>query len=417
MASFRFYPGFFAATPNLTGRRWLRRMLVGAAVGAGAFIGLGAISGLAPPAPNSMVVFAWNDLGMHCMNEDFSEMMILPPYNTVRAQVIDRTHGSPEIVGSGVTVRYRIPSNTHSSDKTNFWQYAQQLFGVALQPDIGLAGNGLSGVMAAHYNPATRVRDFEAVGIPITPVDDAGREDPYPLATVTVEQAGQVVAVTQTVVPVSWEISCNMCHSTPGVTVATDILRKHDALHGTHLETQKPVNCSSCHSDPALGAPGQAGVSSMSAAMHGGHASRMGPAQGLVSECYACHPGVRTNCQRDVHMARGMTCVSCHGGMAAVGNPARTPWVTEPRCADCHQARRPTFEFEQPGVLFRDATGHGGVKCISCHGSPHAMGPATTATDNLQAIRLQGHAGVINTCTTCHSSTPTDPFPHRGNDD
>jgi len=59
----------------------------------------------------------------------------------------------------------------------------------------------------------------------------------------------------------------------------------------------------------------------------------------------------------------------------------------------------------------------GSVKCITCHGSPHAIGPATTATDNLQAIRLQGHAGVINTCTTCHSTTPSDPFPHRGDDD
>ena len=55
-------------------------------------------------------------------------------------------------------------------------------------------------------------------------------------------------------------------------------------------------------------------------------------------------------------------------------------------------------------------------KCITCHGSPHTMGPATTDSDNLQAIRLQGHAGIINTCTTCHTTTPSDPFPHRRDD-
>lgn len=393
--------------------RLLDHVMTVGAVGVAAFITIGALGAFVPPAPNNYVVFAWNDLGMHCMNEDFSEMMILPPYNTVRAQVIDRTHGSPEIVTEGVTVHYRIPSNTHSFDKTNFWQYADELFGVALQPDVGLTGNGLSGTMVR----AAGARDYIASGIPITPVDDSGREDPYPLATVSVEVGGQVVAVTQTVVPVSWEISCNICHTTPGITVATDILRKHDVLHGTQLESQKPVNCSSCHADPALGAPGQPGIPNMSSAMHASHAARMGPAANLVSECYACHPGVRTNCQRDVHTSRGLSCISCHGGMAEVGDPARTPWVTEPRCADCHQAMRPSFEFEPPGVLFRDATGHGGVKCITCHGSPHTMGPATTDTDNLQATRLQGHAGVISTCTTCHSSTPSDPFPHRRDDD
>ena len=39
----------------------------------------------APPADNAvttpMVVFGYNDLGMHCMNSDFSEIMVLPPFN------------------------------------------------------------------------------------------------------------------------------------------------------------------------------------------------------------------------------------------------------------------------------------------------------------------------------------------------
>jgi hypothetical protein len=35
-------------------------------------------------------VLAWNDLGMHCYQADFSTFQILPPYNVFWAQVIQR---------------------------------------------------------------------------------------------------------------------------------------------------------------------------------------------------------------------------------------------------------------------------------------------------------------------------------------
>lgn len=394
--------------------RWTRRLAIGtfSATTAVLILGIFIAAAPAPVQPGQYVVIAYNELGMHCMNQDFSEFMILPPFNTLRAQVI-RRGGSPEPMGNDVQVRFTIPQNTHSVDKTNFWEYAPQLFGVTLEPDVGLTGNTLFGNMIKRPG----LREFEASGIPLTPIDDLGRENPYPLAIVTATMNGQVVAQTQAVVPVSWEISCNICHTTPGISVGRDILRKHDARHGTSLEQQMPVNCSRCHADPALGAPGQPGVKSLSAAMHGSHATRMQPAASLISDCYACHPGVRTSCQRDVHRARGMQCAQCHGGMDALGITSRTPWVDQPSCRECHQSRRPNYEFEPAGVLFKDATGHGGVKCVTCHFSPHSMGPATTETDNLQANRLQGHPGVINTCTTCHTQVPSDPFPHRGDDD
>lgn len=361
-------------------------------------------------APERYVVFGYNDLGMHCMNQDFSELCILPPFNTLHATVVRNEGQDPNLITSGVTVRYFIPNNTHSTDKTNFWAHDQALFGVDLPPDVGLAGAGLSGVMTP-----TGHGDYSVVGIPITPMDDSGAEDPYPLATIIVERQGVEVARTQAVVPVSWEISCNICHSGEGISVATDILQDHDRLHDTDLVNQKPVLCASCHADPALGAPGAPGVSYLSHAVHGAHASRMGPASMLESECYACHPGVRTQCQRDVHLAKGMTCSACHGGMSDVADPKRTPWVTEPRCAECHS--RPGFEFEQPGMLYRESRGHQGVQCMACHGSPHAITPTVTDVDNLQAIRHQGHAGVIDTCLVCHGTMPTEAFPHRRNDD
>ena len=395
-----------------------RSIVACCALGAAIVLLAGIATWTPPAAANSptvntpFTVLAFNNLGMHCMNQDFSEMLILPPYNTLHAQVIDRTHGSPEIVTSGVRVEYSIPSNTRSVDKTNFWTYCNALLGVTLAPNVGLTGHGMAGLMT----PTPGGNDFSVTGIPITPIEDSGRENPYPLATVTVRQNGTIMGTTQAVVPVSWEIGCNICHNTPGISTATDILRAHDRLHGTQLEQHKPVLCAACHADVALGAPGQPGVSNFSSAMHTAHAPRMEQAH-LANECYACHPGVRTLCLRDVHLSRGLNCNSCHTSMAAVGNPNRRPWIDEPRCGGCHQAQHPTWEFEEPGKNFNESRGHRGVMCAACHGSPHAITPTITAADNVQAITAQGHAGRIDTCNVCHSQTPSDPFPHRLTDD
>lgn len=359
-----------------------------------------------------MVVLGYNDLGMHCMNQDFSEFMILPPYNVMHAQVI-RRGDDPQIVTSGVEVTYALLNNTHSADKTNFWTYAKALFNVDLPNDVGLAGKGLSGTMQAD----SARNDWVAAGIPVTPIDDAGKLDAYPLAQIQVSQNGLVVASTEAVVPVSWEISCDLCHTTPGISVGTDILRKHDQLHpqvNPPLEQRKPVACGSCHAQPPLKGllNGDAALPTLSRAMHYSHASRMGEVVGKTggTVCYACHPGIVTKCQRDVHFSRGVTCETCHISMAAVANPNRKPWVDEPRCSTCH--KRSGFEFEQAGTLYRDSKGHHGVHCEACHGSPHAITPTVVDADNLQAIQLQGHAGKIDTCSLCHTGFPHDRFDH-----
>ncbi len=55
-------------------------------------------------------------------------------------------------------------------------------------------------------------------------------------------------------------------------------------------------------------------------------------------------------------------------------------------------------------VLYRLSKGHGGVACESCHNSTHAVWPTQNllANDNVAAIQLQGHAGTIIECDTCH---------------
>lgn len=365
----------------------------------------------AAPASSKYVVFGYSLLGMHCMNQDFSEMCILPPYNTMRAQVIDRSGEEPKIVTKGVDVRYSIPGNTTSANKTNFWSYSKPLFGVSLKPNVGLTGSTLAGSMKPTGN-----NDWAVIGIPVTQIDDKGKSNPFQLAKIDVFVKNKQVATTSAVVPVSWEINCNLCHTTPGISVATDILRKHDKLHNTKLEASKPVLCAGCHADAALGTTGVKGVKSMSEAMHGAHASRMSAVASIGNTCYACHPGTATNCQRDNHFSAGIVCKDCHGDMAAIGQSSRRPWVDEPTCGSCHQKRKPNFQFEEPGVLFKDSRGHGGVHCAVCHGPQHATGPAVTAADNVQAIQKQGHAGTINTCTVCHKTKPSEPFFHKMDD-
>jgi hypothetical protein len=71
------------------------------------------------PQTGEYVVFAWNDLGMHCLNPTYDKAVILPPYNTLWAQVVKKG-GEPTIVTSGITVEYRIIGNTYSYGKRQY---------------------------------------------------------------------------------------------------------------------------------------------------------------------------------------------------------------------------------------------------------------------------------------------------------
>ena len=275
-------------------------------------LGLGAWSATSVPRElGEYVVFAQNDLGMHCMQRDYSRFLILPPYNSVNAWVYRRGE-SPQPVTElqgGRSLTIHVPGNTRSSDKTNWWRHAESLLGQAFEPEIGLTGNGMSG----EFELAARGL-FEYVGMPITPLDDADRVNPYQLATVEFRQGDDILASTQAVLPVSWELRCDLCHGdpAPGLNAELDILRDHDRLHGTTLEASQPVFCAGCHADPALGAAGQPGVSAFSHAMHGAHADRLVDLpMTLANECYACHPGERAQCQRDVHQMNQVNCNDC----------------------------------------------------------------------------------------------------------
>ena len=157
------------------------------------------------------VVLAWNDLGMHCYNRNFQDLGVLPPFNNLWAQVI-KVGDPPQIITSGIEVTYEFPNNTYSVGKSNFWTYAQKLFGLPspLPANIGLTGKGLAGSMDLDGD------HFKVDGIPLTEFQDTAPTTPYPyqLATVIVRDAQTKVelARTITVAPVSTEMHCDTCH-------------------------------------------------------------------------------------------------------------------------------------------------------------------------------------------------------------
>lgn len=350
------------------------------------------------------VVFAWNDLGMHCLNPTYDTAVILPPYNTVWAQVVERGN-PPQVVTSGLTAEYRIINNTVSSTKGafgQFWTYIQQLFGVSLLPNTGLnledptIHNGLSGSMVAKGD------HFQVNGIPLTPVDDSNVWNPYQVIEVSVKDGnGNVVAQTRATAPTSDEINCAKCHGATNPFL--DVLQKHNANEGTTLVSQRPVLCAGCHGSPALGQSGRGSSGKyLSEAIHGFHASR-------GATCYDCHPGSRTQCNRSLaHTAADGNCTNanCHGSMAniaaSIANGTKTPWLTEPKCANCHTG---VAEVDTGTTLYRNAKGHGGMYCAGCHGSPHAMVPSREASDNYQALQYQNKVKTIGSCGVCHSGS------------
>jgi hypothetical protein len=364
------------------------------------------------------VVFAWNDLGMHCLNPTYDQAVILPPYNTVWAQVVKRGN-PPEIVTDGLEVGYQLVDNTFSSGKTDshggdfaqFWQYCEALFGVTLDVDTGLnledpaVHNGLSGQMALKGD------HFQVNGIPVVPVSDAGVWGPYQVMELAVTSGGTRIAYTQATVPTSDEINCAKCHAQGGVgtvhiaggggpDVFANILSVHDALSETTLEASAPVLCASCHGSPALGTegPGSAGAY-LSDSVHSFH-SITGAA------CLDCHPGQVTECNRSLaHTAADGNCTTCHGTLAEVASSieeGRVPWADEPKCATCHTG---IPQVDTGTTLYRNAVGHGGMYCTACHGSPHAMFPSREVKDNYQPLQYQSSSKSIGSCGVCHGSS------------
>lgn len=99
-------------------------------------------------------LIGWNNLGMHCMDDDYSVFSILPPYNTVDCQLINAP-GKLVRNPSGFMLTYEAITdpdgsiNRGSQGKTNFWDHSQALFGATLAPETGLTGHKMPGPLIA----------------------------------------------------------------------------------------------------------------------------------------------------------------------------------------------------------------------------------------------------------------------------
>ncbi len=105
-------------------------------------------------------VTGWNNLGMHCMDSDYSVFSILPPYNTIHAQIIQGVNGTAHLItnATGYSVVYQAVAdpagsiNMSSVDKGNFYQYAPKLLGINLPQDQGVP---LPGALPAASMPGS----------------------------------------------------------------------------------------------------------------------------------------------------------------------------------------------------------------------------------------------------------------------
>jgi len=303
---------------------------------------------------------AWNDLGMHCVDgNDYSIMSILPPYNNLHAQLVNKSTNKQ--VTSGVTITYEATAdltgsiNTSSAGKTNFWQYVASLFGVSLPDDVGLTGNPTASRKAAPMKFNATWNWFEADGIPITPYDDAGNKNFYPMVNVVAKDSrGKVLATAKAVLPVSDEMTCQACHASRASGTAAEmaarppisgwafdatdpqkdwkknVLRIHDDKQKSNAAFQqalmtlqynpagltataaagRPILCAACHSSNALPGTGLAGISPITAAQHRSHGQVVDPSQNLKldditnrSACYMCHPGSVTKLRHHAQRA------------------------------------------------------------------------------------------------------------------
>jgi len=419
-------------------------------------------------ASGAYTVFGWNNLGMHCMDANFSVFCILPPYNSIFSQVID-SQGLLLNSPGDINVSYQAISdssgsiNTTSNGKTDFWQYVNPLFGASLPVDVGLPVPGPNSfAMPGPTNLARRMEFdnsfqwFDAYGIPITPFDDSGKHNPYPMMRLTAKLGAITLAHTDIVLPVSDEMDCSACHRSGAGPAAKpsagwvynpekqrdyrlNILRLHDelsqssstfhsalatvgydanSLYATVVVHGTPILCASCHLSEALPGSGLPGIAPLTEAVHNGHADVNDPTNGLKlnsvtnrSACYRCHPGSQTRCLRgamgkavaaDGNML--MQCQSCHGSMSLVGSATRTGWLNEPNCQSCHTGTATQNNGQIRYTSIYDSNGN----VRHAVNQTFATNPDTPAA-GLSLYRFsRGHGGMY--CEACHGSTHAE-FP------
>ncbi len=429
-----------------------------------------AAAGAAEDGPGIMTLVGWNDLGMHCMDADYSVMAILPPYNTIHAQLVDSA-GNLVTVPGGITVTYEAVAdptgsiNTSSVGKTNFWDYVFDFFGVSPAPDQGLAGFDMPG----SGNPPQAMtweaghNWFTAEGIPITPRNDSAETDYYPMMRLVARDGvGVELASSDVVLPVSDEMDCSSCHASgsgaaaepgsgwvwnadPELDYRLNILLLHDDLQGggttyqnalatagynsaglyaTATIDDRSILCATCHASNALPGTGISGIPALTRVVHDLHAGVQDPLTGMIlddadnrSACYRCHPGSDTRCLRgamgNAVASTGdlaMQCQNCHGSMSVVGSASRNGWLEEPACQNCHTG---TAVHNNGEIRYADAFDPPG-QYREAVDDRFATDPDVPVPGSSLYRFSTGHGGLQ--CSACHGSTHAIYPSSHGND-
>lgn len=313
--------------------------------------------------------------------------------------------------------------------------------------------------------------------LPAETLNVISRNNPYPVFSIKAfdGKSGKLLAETAVTVGISPGFSCDYCHGDPKY----GVLQAHDLRNETRLEKDaragKVVHCESCHSGIKIqdGEAVSTGESlGLSASIHGWHAPYL--ADKGEDACLSCHVGmgrsagdtnnIRRMFARDLHAQRGVPCVSCHGNIEdhalsllqaekKAGQPLaqstmerispvsvesrdeimpRVPWTQQPDCLSCHDLKKKpdlttasafnkwTDRVGDYEALFAFRTdGTGIMRCVSCHGAPHAVYPSKNPVggdrDNLQAMQYQQDARVLggeSNCAMCHTQNMNNPKHH-----
>jgi hypothetical protein len=423
-------------------------------------------------AATNYTIVGWNNLGMHCMDSDYSVFSILPPYNTIHAQAIVSTSNTlAKLIvstNSDYSVTYQAvgdyagSTNSTSQGKGNYWDYLP--YGaVAVNQGLPvptnsfwMPANGTAQAMLYEFTEAnfgSTSRWYAAYGIPITPYDDAGMPNQYPMMRLTLKNGGgTTLKTTDIVLPVSDEMDCKLCHlsgSGPAARPAAgwvndpnpardyrlNILRLHDerqwasnaTLYAAALASNsfnaaglyanvtingKPIVCAMCHKSEALPIPPLLGIPQLTTSIHKHHAGVIDPRNNQTLDaannrmaCYTCHPGSVTRCLRGAmgkavaaDGAMEMQCQSCHGTMSLVGGN-RTGWVSEPTCEACHSGDAVSNSGQIRFTDAFDSPGHWRVPT----NRRFAVNLNTPATGASLYRFSKGHGNLQ--CEACHGST------------
>jgi hypothetical protein len=404
----------------------------------------------------SAALVGWSARGVNETDgSDFSVFALQPPGSALRAQLM--LSGLLVTNDTDVIVTYQAVAdatgsiNTTSVGKGNFAAQAEALYGAALWPDEGRAGFAMPGPLNApqlmRFDAAENW--FVAEAIPITPIDDEGRRNSYPmLRLVARTTSGSVLASTDIVVPVSDELNCRACHASGSLSVARpnggwvwdcepdrdyklNVLQKHDDRHlgsGTYSNAlrqagydngglfasatrgQKPVLCVRCHASNLEPGSGVDGMRPLTQLIHAKHSYVLDPKRGLPlsfyndsSVCLQCHAGPESRYLRGAHRqsvdedgSLVLQCQSCHGSMLEVGRTGRQGWREEPDCQSCHTgtAMQNNGQIRYASVF----SSAGGVRQAS--NLTFATQPNTPAPGLDLFSHSRGHGGLK--CGACH---------------